>query len=46
MTGRKVRSYGEFDCTPKLGYLSALWNHHIAINAVANGAVTLTPLGG
>ena len=30
---------------PLLG-MSLLWNHHIAISAVANGAVTLTPLGG
>ena len=32
--------------TPPLLGMSLLWNHHIAINAVANGAVTPTPLGG
>ena len=42
---RRSITFLEVDSEPLLGMLF-LWNHHIAIDAVANGPVTLTPLGG
>ena len=42
---RRSATFLEVDSEPLLGMLF-LWNHHIAIDAVADGAVTLTPLGG
>ena len=42
---RRGATFLQVDSEPLLG-MQFLWNHHIAIDAVANGAVTLTPLGG
>ena len=42
---RRRTTFLEVDSEPLLG-MQFLWNHHIAIDAVANGPVTLTPLGG
>ena len=42
---RRRATFLQVDSEPLLG-MQFLWNHHIAIDAVTNGAVTLTPLGG
>lgn len=47
---RRGATFLQVDSEPLLGmqflWNHHIWNHHIAIDAVANGAVTLTPLGG